>query len=111
MTLEQFSIDSVSPTYWRITFANGPVNLLDVDTIEELADVADRIERDPALNVVVFDSANPEYLIAHWDPTADGARVAPMPPGPTGLPPYLDTLLRLSRVPAVTIPSIRGRAR
>src|SRR3954452_24781719 len=111
MTLEQFSIDPVSPTYWRITFANGPVNLIDADTIEELADVVDRIERDPALNVVVFDSANPEYFMAHWDLTADRARVAAMPPGPTGLHPYLDNLLRLSRVPAVTISSIRGRAR
>jgi len=111
MTLEQFSIDRVSPTYWRITFANGPVNLIDADTIEELADVVDRIEQDPALTVVVFDSTNPEYFMAHWDVTTDRARVAAMNPGPTGLHPYLDNLLRLSRVPAVTVSSIRGRAR
>ncbi|MFE4371298.1 enoyl-CoA hydratase/isomerase family protein [Streptomyces sp. NPDC056835] len=34
-----------------------------------------------------------------------------MEPGPTGLHPYADNLIRLSRVPAVTITSINGRAR
>ena len=31
--LGQFHVDEVSPSYWRVTFANGPVNLLDPDTI------------------------------------------------------------------------------
>jgi enoyl-CoA hydratase/carnithine racemase len=34
-----------------------------------------------------------------------------MVPGPTGLHPYLDNFVRLSRVPAATIAEIRGRAR
>ena len=29
---EQFHVDEVSPTYWRVTFGNGPVNLLDPET-------------------------------------------------------------------------------
>jgi len=37
--------------------------------------------------------------------------VASMAPGPTGLHPYLDNLVRLSKVPAVTISAIRGRVR
>jgi enoyl-CoA hydratase/carnithine racemase len=49
--------------------------------------------------------------MAHWDVLADPARVAAMKPGPTGLHPYLDNLVRLSRVPAATISAIRGRAR
>ena len=28
-TAEQFHVDEVSPSYWRVTFDNGPVNLLD----------------------------------------------------------------------------------
>ena len=107
----QFHIDEVTPAYWRITFDNGPVNLVDPDTVEQLGEVLDRIEREPALTVVVFDSSNPQYFMAHWDFTADRNRVANMTPGPTGRHPYLDTLLRLSRVPAVTISSIRGRVR
>ena len=42
---------------------------------------------------------------------ADNARVAAMPPGPTGLHPYLDNFVRLSKVPAATISEIRGRTR
>jgi enoyl-CoA hydratase/carnithine racemase len=49
--------------------------------------------------------------MAHWDFLADNARVAGMRPGPTGLHPYLDNFVRLSRVPAATISEIRGRAR
>ncbi len=40
-------------------FTNGPVNLIDVDTIEQLAELLTRIEQDPDLTVVVFRSENP----------------------------------------------------
>jgi enoyl-CoA hydratase/carnithine racemase len=73
--------------------------------------LVERIEEAPALTVVVFDSANPDYFMAHWDLNADRVRLAAMAPGPTGLHPYLDNLLRLSKAPAVTISSIRGRVR
>jgi enoyl-CoA hydratase/carnithine racemase len=49
--------------------------------------------------------------MAHWDLRADRTRVAAMAPGPTGLHPYLDNFVRLSKVPAVTISAIRGRVR
>jgi enoyl-CoA hydratase/carnithine racemase len=107
----QFAVNEVSDSYWHVTFDNGPLNLLDADSVEELAALISRIETAPALTVVVFDSANPDYFMAHWDITSDRARVASMPPGPTGLHPYLDNFVRLSKVPAVTISSIRGRAR
>jgi enoyl-CoA hydratase/carnithine racemase len=107
----QFHVAEVSASYWRVTFSNGPVNLLDDHTVDQLAELVTRIERAPDLTVVVFDSANPDYFMAHWDFKADSARVAKMAPGPTGLNPYTDNLVRLSRVPAVTISSIRGRAR
>ena len=107
----QFIVDEISPSYWRVTFENGPVNLIDADSIEQLAYLVTRIEESPAVTVVVFDSANPEYFMAHWDLKADRARVAAMAPGLTGLHPYLDNLVRLSKVPAVTISAIRGWAR
>jgi enoyl-CoA hydratase/carnithine racemase len=111
MSTPQFSLDKISESYWRVTFENGPVNLLDVGSVEELAVLVERIEEAPALTVVVFDSANPDYFMAHWDLNADRVRLAAMAPGPTGLHPYLDNLLRLSKAPAVTISSIRGRVR
>ena len=108
---EQFSITRVSPSYWRVTFDNGPVNLLDPDTIDQLAGILTAIENDPDLTVVVFRSDKPGYFMAHWDFTSDNTRVAAMPPGPTGLHPYLDNFVRLSRLPVATISEIRGRAR
>jgi enoyl-CoA hydratase/carnithine racemase len=108
---DQFHVEEVSAAYWRVTFSNGPVNLLDPDSVEQLGALVDRIEQAPALTVVVFRSDNPDYFMAHWDLLADRARVAAMKPGPTGLHPYLDNLIRLSRVPAATVSVVRGRAR
>jgi enoyl-CoA hydratase/carnithine racemase len=107
----QFAVEEVSPSYWKVTFENGSVNLLDADSVEQLADLVTRIEESAAVTVVVFDSANPDYFMAHWDLKADRRRIAAMAPGPTGLHPYLDNLVRLSKVPAVTISAIRGRVR
>jgi enoyl-CoA hydratase/carnithine racemase len=94
-----------------VTVDNGPVNLLDPDTVEQLATLIGRMESDPDLTVVVFASEKPGYFMAHWDFLADTARVARMQPGPTGLHPYVDNFVRLSRVPVATISMIRGRAR
>jgi enoyl-CoA hydratase/carnithine racemase len=108
---EQFRISKVEPSYWRVTFGNGPTNLVDPDTVEQLAELVTAIESDPDLTVVVFRSETPGYFIAHWDFLSDAQRVAAMPPGPTGLHPYLDNFVRLSRVPVATISEVRGRAR
>ncbi len=109
--VEQFHVDEVSSAYWRVTFSNGPINLIDPDTVDQLGALITRMETAPDLTVVVFRSANPDYFMAHWDVRADNARVGAMPPGPTGLHPYLDNFIRLSRVPAATISAIRGRVR
>ena len=108
---EQFHVNRVSASYWRVTFDNGPINLLDPDTIEQLAALIDSMENDPALTVVVFRSDKPGYFMAHWDFLADNARVVRMQPGPTGLHPYLDNFVRLSKVPVTTVSEIRGRTR
>lgn len=111
MSEEQFHVQEVSPSYWRVTFDNGPVNLLDPDTVEQLGALVDRIETAADLTVVVFRSETPGYFMAHWDFLSDTARVVAMRPGPTGLHPYLDNFVRLSRVPVATISEIRGRTR
>lgn len=98
-TAEQFHVDQVSPSYWRVTFDNGPVNLLDPDTVDQLGALLARIEDDPDLTMVVFRSDKPGYFMAHWDFLADNTRVAGMRPGPTGLHPYLDNFIRLSKLP------------
>ena len=108
---EQFHVHEVSPSYWRVTFDNGPVNVLDPDTVDQLAALIERIQKDADLTVVVFRSDKPGYFMAHWDFLSDNARAAAMQPGPTGLHPYADNVVRLSRLPVATISEIRGRAR
>ncbi|WEO93163.1 hypothetical protein A6P39_003295 [Streptomyces sp. FXJ1.172] len=71
----QFHVSEVSSSYWNVTFSNGPINLMDVDTIEQLADLVDRMEQAPDLTVVVFRSDNPDFFMAHFDFLADKSRI------------------------------------
>jgi enoyl-CoA hydratase/carnithine racemase len=109
MNAPQFHVTEVSDAYWRACFENGPGNLIDTGTVDQLGDLVGRIENAPALTVVVFDSLNPDFFMAHWDVTTVRAQLAAMTPGSTGLHPYVDNLVRLSKVPAVTVSAIRGR--
>lgn len=111
MMSRQIEISHPAPGYWRATFRNPPINLIDPDTIVQLGELVTRLESDHETKVVVFDSADPDFFLAHYDVLVDKARTAAMPKGPTGMHPWLDVLARLSRVPVVTIASIRGRAR
>ena len=105
------SVDRRSPAYCRVTFEHPPINTITATTVVELAELVGLIEQDPDLNVVVFDSANPDFYLAHYDVENDPSRTAGLPVGPTGMHAWLDLLVRLSRAPVVSIASIRGRAR
>jgi enoyl-CoA hydratase/carnithine racemase len=111
MHYSHFAVERVTPQYWRVTFDHGPINTITANTVAELSDLVDAIERDEDLTVVVFTSRNPEYFLAHYDTEGDPAKTVSMPPGPTGMHPWLDLTARLSRAPVVSIASIRGRAR
>lgn len=108
---EQIRVTQPAPGYWRAEFSNPPINLVDLDTIADLSELITSLERDPSVKVVVFASADPDFFLAHYDVLIDKARTAAMPKGPTGMHPWLDVLVRISRVPVVTIASVRGRAR
>jgi len=106
-----FTVDRRSSRYCRVVFDHPPINTITARTVTELAELVGLIEEDPDLNVVVFDSANPAFYLAHYDTEGDPGRTAALPAGPTGMHAWLDLLVRLSRAPAVSIASIRGRAR
>jgi enoyl-CoA hydratase/carnithine racemase len=106
-----FRIDRRSSGYCRVTFAHPPINTITASTVTELAELVGLIEQDPSLNVVVFDSANPDFYLAHYDTEHNPAKTAALGVGPTGMHAWLDLLVRLSRAPVVSIASIRGRAR
>jgi enoyl-CoA hydratase/carnithine racemase len=94
-----------------VTFDHPPINTITATTVAELAELVGLIEQDPDLKVVLFDSTNPDFYLAHYDTEHDLARTAALGVGPTGMHAWLDLLVRLSRAPVVSIASIRGRAR
>jgi enoyl-CoA hydratase/carnithine racemase len=105
------TIDRRSPGWCRITFEHPPINTITATTVAELAELVGLIEQDRDLKVVVFDSANPDFYLAHYDVENDPGRTAALGLGPTGMPAWLDVLARLSRAQVVSIASIRGCAR
>ena len=99
------------PAYWRVTFDHSPINTITATTVSELSELINLIEREADLNVVVFDSANDDFFLAHYDTERDPGKTTALPKGPTGMHAWLDLTPRLSRAPVVSIGSIRGRAR
>lgn len=100
----QFQIDRSSPGRWTITFSNPPINVFIPSTIVELGALITELEVDPSVKVVVFQSANPDFFIAHLDVGKAAER-----PDVLGL--WRDFVLRLSSSPVVSIAKIRGRTR
>jgi enoyl-CoA hydratase/carnithine racemase len=82
----QFTVSEDSPSFWRVIFNNPPINLLDPDTIRELHQLIAIVEAAGALKVVVFESANPDYFIAHYDMSRAGETPSAAAPG--ALPPW-----------------------
>jgi len=111
MTFTRFTVDSSAPSLWRVTFDHPPINLIDHVMIGELGELLAEVERNQEPAVLVFNSADPDYFLAHYDIAADPSLVNSLPAGPTGFHPWVDILVRVSRLPAVTISAIRGRAR
>ena len=106
----QIRLSRRSPHYWRVTLDHPPLNIFGPDTIPQLDEVITAIEIDKDLRVVVFDSVVEGFFMTHYDFLAKLEDTTRLPPGPTGLQPLPDMLVRLSRAPVVSIASIRGRA-
>ena len=106
----QIRLSRRSPHYWRMTLDHPPLNIFGPDTIPQLDEVITAIEIDKDVRVVVFDSAVEGFFMTHYDFLAKLEDTTRLPPGPTGLQPLPDMLVRLSRAPVVSIASIRGRA-
>ena len=107
---KQIHLTRRSPHYWRVTIDHPPLNIFGPDTIPQLDEVITAIETDEDVKVVVFDSAVEGFFLTHYDFVAPVENTTRLPPGPTGLQPLPDMLVRLSRAPVVSIASIRGRA-
>src|SRR5262249_35338762 len=107
---KQILLTKQSPAYWRVTFDHPPLNIFGPETIPQLNEIISALENDEQVKVVVFESAVEGFFLTHYDFLAKLEDTTRLPPGPTGLQPLPDILVRLSRAPVVSIASIRGRA-
>ena len=99
-----------SPEYWRVTIDHPPLNIFGPEMLPQVGEIITAIETDAQVKVVVFDSAVEGFFLIHLDFLAKLDDLAHLPPGPTGLHPWPEMMVRLSRAPVVSIASIRGRA-
>jgi len=102
--LSQFNIDRSYPGRWAITFSNPPINMFVPATIVELGALMTELEADLSAKVVVFQSANPDFFIAHLDVSKATER-------PEVLDLWRDFVLHLASTPVVSIAKVRGRTR
>jgi enoyl-CoA hydratase/carnithine racemase len=96
--------------YWRVVFDYPPFNIVDASIFEALQDLLARMNASPGLRVVVFESANPEFYLSHFDLTGRLGNIMTAV-GASGLPILMDTFVRLTKSPVVSIAKIRGCVR
>jgi enoyl-CoA hydratase/carnithine racemase len=98
----------------RVTLDNPPVNVLDVALMSDLRHLLTALRDDDSVRVIVFDSADPDFFIAHVDmslvdaPDAFDELAADVPEG-VNVFQALGELLR--HQPQVTIVKLAGLAR
>jgi enoyl-CoA hydratase/carnithine racemase len=99
-----------SPAYWRIVFDYPPFNIVDATLYQALQGLLAHMDASPSLRVAVFESANPEFFLAHFDLTGKTGNITTAV-GPSGLPILTDTFVRITRSPVASIAKIRGCVR
>src|SRR3984893_2800174 len=96
--------------YWRIAVDYPPFNVMDATIFEGLQNLLARMDAGPSLRVVVFESANPDFYLSHFDLTGKTGNITTAV-GPSGLPILTDTFVRLTKSPVVSMAKIRGCVR
>ena len=94
-----------------ITINNPPINLFDMALMLELDKIGKQIESDDNIKVVVFQSADPDFFIAHADVNlimAVSTDTSSTPEAQEFFPKLVD---RFRTMPKVTMAKIEGRVR
>jgi len=94
-----------------VTIDNPPMNLLNMELIGELNRLQRKVAKDDDVRVIVFESADPDFFIAHFD--VSFLAVLPDEPPPksdvlTGMHPVCEAFRTM---PKVSIAKIEGIAR
>lgn len=94
-----------------ITIDHGELNLMDMAMLDDLDRVGRQLETDPAVKVVVLQSANPAFFIAHADINVI-TRLPATPPVRQDKLGWVHAVLdRFRTMPKATIAKIQGRCR
>ncbi|MER6695060.1 enoyl-CoA hydratase/isomerase family protein, partial [Streptomyces minutiscleroticus] len=107
---------SLSSGVAHVVIDNPPVNLLDAALMTDLDRFADAMSGDHDIRVIVFDSADSDFFVAHGDMTTadDPAAFAALPVAPEqdqSLNPMMRLHERIRSLPQITIAKLRGLAR
>lgn len=107
-----FKTTNKSEGVLTVTFDHPPVNIQDVLMLDDLDKLAQKLEKDSEIKVVVFDSAHPEIFVAHADVhfLKDMSTVA-VSREEVKLLNLQVVLERISKLPQATIAQIEGFAR
>jgi len=94
-----------------VTIDHPPINLLDLALIIDLDRVSRELDADAAVKVVVLQSANPDFFVAHADVTLIQQMPPELPPRAEKLGMFHAMVDRLRTMPKATIAKIEGRCR
>lgn len=97
----------------RVTLNNPPINLMSGKMVEELFQLTGRLHQDPGVKVVLFDSADPDFFIAHFD--LEDMVASASDPSKASKYPDINVLQSLTlswkALPQIKIAKITGRCR
>src|SRR5713101_7464751 len=99
----RITVNKETPGCWRVTLDHPPINSVDDRMYDEIYDLVERIEAEASLKVVTFESANPEFFLAHYGIAESRSCF--------GKPRWIEAATRLAMSKTLSIAIIRGRAR
>ena len=101
--MTRLTVDKQVPGYWRVTLDHPPINTVDDLMYDEIFDLVQAIDAEPALKVVTFESANRDYFLAHYGIGQSQSRF--------GTPRWIEAAVQLANSNVLSIAVVRGRAR
>ncbi|MEO1693489.1 MAG: enoyl-CoA hydratase/isomerase family protein, partial [Cyanobacteria bacterium J06631_6] len=105
------NVETKNAIAW-VTFDYPPTNIQGQAMLDDLNNIAEQLESDRSIKVVVFQSAHPEIFVAHYDTNLlkDMSMVA-VSRDEVETSYLQDVLERISKLPQATIAKIEGFAR
>ncbi|MEW6269158.1 MAG: enoyl-CoA hydratase/isomerase family protein [Thermodesulfobacteriota bacterium] len=103
-------VEIVRGVAW-VTIDHPPINLFDLPLFLDIGQLVPLVEDDRDVRVIVFQSADPDFFIAHADVNWILTLPETKPPKLTEIGPFVALLERLRRMPKVSIGAIAGIAR